>query len=116
MTVPRSLRAARTLARYAAWALAVLLVLAGLTALALESAWGKERLRRLIQDRVKLTVSIGVAAAEDGENPQVLLGHADQALQAAKQSGRNAVCSHDGEQTAVVKADPAFAEAETVVV
>lgn len=48
MTVPRSLRAARTLARYAAWALAVLLVLAGLTALALESAWGKERLRRLI--------------------------------------------------------------------
>ncbi len=75
-----------------------------------------ERLRRLIQDRVKLTVSIGVAAAEDGENPQVLLGHADQALQAAKQSGRNAVCSHDGEETAVVTADPAFAEAETVVV
>ncbi len=75
-----------------------------------------ERLRRLIQDRVKLTVSIGVAAAEDGENPQVLLGHADQALQAAKQSGRNTVCSHDGEETAVVTADPTFAEAETVVV
>lgn len=75
-----------------------------------------ERLRRLIQERIKLTVSIGVAAAEDGENSQVLLGHADQALQAAKQSGRNAVCSHDGETTAVVKTDPAFAEAETVVV
>lgn len=75
-----------------------------------------ERLRRLIQDRIKLTVSIGVAAAEDGQNTQVLLGHADQALQAAKQSGRNTVCQHDGDETALVQPEPsALAHAETVV-
>jgi uncharacterized protein involved in outer membrane biogenesis len=55
MTVPRSIRAAGALARYAAYAVALLLVLAVLTVLAIESAWGKERLRRLIvsqSDRV----------------------------------------------------------------
>lgn len=48
MTVPLSLRVVGTAARYAAYAVAVLLVLAGLTAVAIESAWGKDRLRRLI--------------------------------------------------------------------
>ena len=84
----------------------------------LEGAAGNaERLRKLIQERIKLTVSIGVAAAEDGENTQVLLGRADQALQSAKHAGRNLVYRHDGEEIAVVHGTPAeFAEAETVVV
>ncbi len=39
-----------------------------------------------------LTVSIGVACCpDDGENPAVLRGHADQALYAAKAAGRNRV-------------------------
>jgi len=76
-----------------------------------------ERLRRLIQERIKLTVSIGVAAAEDGQNTQVLLGHADQALQAAKRHGRNQVFRHDGDETAAVQFDATMlAKAETVVI
>jgi diguanylate cyclase len=76
-----------------------------------------DRLRKLIQERVKLTVSIGVATAEDGENPQVLLGRADQALQAAKHAGKNQVFQHDGETSLpAAKHDTEFAEAVTVVV
>jgi diguanylate cyclase (GGDEF)-like protein len=40
---------------------------------------------------VRVTVSIGVAQLEAGEDFDTLLGRADAALYAAKQSGRNRV-------------------------
>lgn len=85
---------------------------------AMDGASGNaERLRRLVQERIKLTVSIGVATAEDGENPQVLLGRADQALQAAKQAGKNQVFHHDGSGPLPTETGASvFMEADTVVV
>ena len=44
--------------------------------------------------RVEVTVSIGIASTEDGtedDNSQKLIKRADEALYAAKQSGRNRV-------------------------
>ncbi|MGV7210753.1 GGDEF domain-containing protein [Oxalobacteraceae bacterium A2-2] len=43
---------------------------------------------------VGLTVSVGLALAEPGEDWEALLRRADQALYLAKQSGRNRVCVH----------------------
>ena len=50
-----------------------------------------ERLRAEIEERLMLTVSIGVAATEDFGSSEPLLEAADQALYAAKEAGRNRV-------------------------
>ena len=43
-----------------------------------------------------ITVSCGVTAALDGDNPQSLLARADAALYSAKAGGRNCVYRHSG--------------------
>ncbi len=67
---------------------------------ALQSA---ERLRQMAESAavetsagpIDYTVSIGVASFDGScANLNDLLGHADQALYAAKQAGRNCVCAH----------------------
>ena len=57
-----------------------------------------DRLRRTIEqsEEVPVTISGGVAAAMDGDNPRTILARADSALYSAKASGRNAVFRHDG--------------------
>ncbi len=93
-------RPADQVARYGGEEFAVILPsTSGLGALAMA-----ERLRDLISSRevsvgpgqgVKLTVSIGVAAIpEDSETERTLVASADQALYAAKNTGRNQVCRY----------------------
>jgi diguanylate cyclase len=54
------------------------------------------RLRERIQQQLPLTVSVGVAQAGEGDNPQTLLARADAALYGAKAAGRNRVYRHTG--------------------
>lgn len=63
--------------------------LAGATAFA-------DRLRERIDEQMPLTISVGVAEAGDGDNPQTLLARADAALYGAKAGGRNRVYRHTG--------------------
>jgi diguanylate cyclase (GGDEF)-like protein len=55
-----------------------------------------DRLRESIEQKLPLTVSGGVSAAVDGDNPQTLLARADAALYSAKAAGRNRVYYHTG--------------------
>jgi diguanylate cyclase len=55
-----------------------------------------ERIRQLIERRLSITVSGGIAAAHDGEAPEDLLQRADEALYHAKSSGRNRISCHNG--------------------
>jgi len=57
-----------------------------------------ERLRALVEKQMPLTISGGVATADDGDNQDSLLARADSALYSAKAAGRNCVFRHDGEQ------------------
>jgi len=61
-----------------------------------------ERLRDQIAQGMDLTVSVGVAAASDGDTQQSLLARADSALYSAKTSGRNCTWRHDGDKTEAV--------------
>jgi diguanylate cyclase (GGDEF)-like protein len=55
-----------------------------------------ERVRRLIEKEIALTISGGVTAALDGDNAQSLLSRADTALYSAKAAGRNRIYRHTG--------------------
>jgi diguanylate cyclase (GGDEF)-like protein len=55
-----------------------------------------ERLRRRVEQQLPLTVSGGVSAASEGDNPQTLLARADAALYGAKAAGRNRLFRHTG--------------------
>ena len=55
-----------------------------------------DRLRENLEQSLPLTISGGVAAAVDGDNPQTLLARADAALYSAKAAGRNRVFFHTG--------------------
>ncbi|MCE9544155.1 MAG: diguanylate cyclase [Planctomycetia bacterium] len=56
-----------------------------------------DRLRARINEKLDLTVSGGVAAAQTGDVPNTLLARADAALYSSKTAGRNCVMMHDGE-------------------
>ena len=64
-----------------------------------------ERLRRIIAEKVSITLSGGVAAALDGDNAQTMLGRADAALYSAKAAGRNLIFVHDGTEIDAVSAE-----------
>ncbi len=55
-----------------------------------------ERIRYQVANRMKISVSGGVAAAGENDTAESLLGHADTALYSAKAAGRNRVFSHTG--------------------
>lgn len=55
-----------------------------------------ERVRRLIEKEIGLTISGGVTSALDGDNAQSLLSRADTALYSAKSAGRNQIYRHTG--------------------
>lgn len=57
-----------------------------------------ERLRAIIEGQLRLTVSAGVATANDGDTRDSLLTRADDALYSAKAAGRNMVFRHTGEE------------------
>ncbi len=64
-----------------------------------------ERLRRSVEGELPLTISGGVATAEQGDSPQTLLSRADSALYSAKAAGRNQIFRHDGEEIEPVAAE-----------
>lgn len=56
-----------------------------------------ERLRAIVESRLAITVSGGVAAAQEGDTQESLIARADTALYSAKTAGRNRVFWHTGE-------------------
>jgi predicted signal transduction protein with EAL and GGDEF domain len=55
-----------------------------------------ERLRYAVGNRMTITVSGGVAVADEKDTVESLLGHADTALYSAKVAGRNRIFCHTG--------------------
>ncbi len=49
-----------------------------------------------LMKKEKITISLGVAALEEGQNPEMWLKYADDALYEAKRTGRNKFCLADG--------------------
>ncbi len=71
-----------------------------------------ERLREVVESRLEVTISGGVAIAGENDTAESLIARADLALYSAKIAGRNRVYFHNGEATAPVEVEPARA-AET---
>jgi diguanylate cyclase (GGDEF)-like protein len=61
-----------------------------------------DRIRGLIDQKLPITVSGGVAQVGDGDTPGSLIARADSALYAAKSAGRNRVFQHDNQQIEAV--------------
>ncbi len=55
------------------------------------------------QTEMQMTVSLGLAMIQEGENPTDLMARADEALYAAKRAGRNRAYFHDGQQCEPVR-------------
>jgi diguanylate cyclase (GGDEF)-like protein len=55
-----------------------------------------ERMRKMIEMKLQVTVSGGIATAEPNETPERLLERADAALYHAKSAGRNRISFHNG--------------------
>jgi diguanylate cyclase len=64
-----------------------------------------ERVRKLIDESLALTVSGGVAMALDGDNAQSLLSRADAALYSGKAAGRNRIFRHTGADIEPIESD-----------
>jgi len=70
-----------------------------------------ERVRRLIEADLGLTISGGVTVALDGDNAQSLLSRADAALYSGKAAGRNRIFRHTGVDIEPIVMDAAELEA-----
>ena len=66
-----------------------------------------ERLRLQVADRLVITVSGGVAAAQESDTPETLIARADTALYSAKTAGRNRVFCHTGNSAEPVAVEEA---------
>ncbi|MBS0209617.1 MAG: diguanylate cyclase [Planctomycetes bacterium] len=71
-----------------------------------------DRVRRMSQDKMAITVSGGVAEALHGESPETLLERSDSALYHAKSAGRNRISLHDGQQIVPAEVQPAAPSAQ----
>jgi len=69
-----------------------------------------QRVRQAVAEKLKVTVSGGVAQASASDEPQTLLARADAALYRAKSQGRNRIYCHNGEG---VQEHPATVQPET---
>jgi diguanylate cyclase len=86
-----------------------------------EAAPVAERVRSMVAGKtcryrgtdLSITVSIGIAEAEESDDADELVRRADEALYAAKNAGRNCVCVHDGEACRAVEADWSSAAIQT---
>jgi diguanylate cyclase len=65
-----------------------------------------DRVRRLIGEKARVTVSGGVATVLDGDTPGALLARADSALYSAKSAGRNRIFRHEGTRIEPVTGTP----------
>ncbi len=66
-----------------------------------------ERLRAGVAERMAITVSGGVTAARESDDPESLIARADTALYSAKTAGRNRIFRHTGDDTEPVAAEEA---------
>jgi len=73
-----------------------------------------ERVRRVIRDRLPLTISGGLAAAGQTDSPQTLLSRADSALYSAKACGRDRIFRHDGSDIEAIARAEEEADADPV--
>jgi diguanylate cyclase (GGDEF)-like protein len=64
-----------------------------------------ERLRAVVESRLAITISGGVAIADETDTSESLIARADLALYSAKIAGRNRVYFHNGEATEPVEAE-----------
>jgi len=75
-----------------------------------EARCGARRIRKVVEDSVvhfedrtlRVTVSIGLAERQAGEDGSSLMKRADEALYASKNAGRNCIHWHDGKETHTV--------------
>ncbi len=71
----------------------------------IRSEIAKQNFDTLEMERAAITFSIGLAAVEEGDDPESILKHADEALYKAKQAGRNKVyCYRPGDRPALESA------------
>lgn len=61
-----------------------------------------ERMRTAVAERLPVTVSVGLAASQNGDDADALISRASRALQAAKAAGRNRVYLHDANSDQLV--------------
>ncbi|MCG8586228.1 MAG: diguanylate cyclase [Pirellulales bacterium] len=61
-----------------------------------------DRIRASIEAETKMTISIGIAAALDGDSPESILARADKALYGAKAAGRNCCWQHTGDDVQAI--------------
>ncbi|MHC2067602.1 GGDEF domain-containing protein [Bremerella sp. T1] len=71
-----------------------------------------ERVRAAVEDRLKVTLSGGVAQASASDEPQTLIARADAALYRAKSNGRNSIYCHTGTG---VQANPLPEQTQAVI-
>jgi diguanylate cyclase (GGDEF)-like protein len=64
-----------------------------------------ERLRREVATRLGITISGGLAAAQEGDAADAIIARADAALYCAKSAGRNRVFYHTGDESRPVAVD-----------
>lgn len=82
----------------------------------LENASGfADRLREIIEERLPITASGGVAMSLNGDSSELIIARADLALYEAKEAGRNRIYRHDGESIESVTPEPMHAEVEAEV-
>jgi diguanylate cyclase len=64
-----------------------------------------ERLRAQVESKLTITVSGGVATAQEGDTQESLIARTDAALYSAKSAGRNRVFRSVGASTELVPAE-----------
>lgn len=90
-------------ARYGGEEFAILLPSTTLGEAAIVAEKVRESIARLVvehnQEKLSVTISVGVATIEANDLPETLIRRADEALYAAKAAGRNRAYAHDGTTT-----------------